>query len=197
MEAIGFASSIITLAEVASTIFKYVKDIKDSPRDRAELQCSLAALPGLPMGLNTQFNSQAPNNTWVTERLKLAVTDGPFDQLLKILQKVERKLDLAARRTGKVIHMLKWPLDKAEVTDLLQQIERVKTFIMLAIQNDHIALSRAIHQDVQEINICVGQVAVQATEIASGTKQMSGAMHQHMVQVTDELSEIATGAKHI
>ncbi|KAJ7577665.1 hypothetical protein C8J56DRAFT_1113066 [Mycena floridula] len=197
MEAVGFASSIIALTEAASTVFKYIKDIKDSLRDRAELQRSLASLPGLLLRLNAQFDSSDPNDVWSTETLKLAIKDGPFDQLHQILQKVEKKLDIAASRTGKL-------LDKAEATNLLQQVERVKTFVMLAIQNDHLALSRAIYQDVQQINICVGQVAVQTTEIARGTKQMSGAMdqhaqqlHGHMVQVTDELSEIATGDKQI
>ncbi|KAJ7577658.1 ankyrin repeat-containing domain protein [Mycena floridula] len=151
MEAVGFASSVIALTEAASTIFKYVKDVKDGPRDRAELQRSLAGLPGLLTSLSAQFDSSASNDAWSTEIIKLAATDGPFDQLLKLLQKVEKKLHLAASRTGKVIQMLKWPLDKAEATDLLQQVERVKTFVMLAIQNDHIALSRVIHQDIQGI----------------------------------------------
>ncbi|KAJ7576447.1 hypothetical protein C8J56DRAFT_1117359 [Mycena floridula] len=165
MEAIGFASSVTALAEAASTIFKYIKAVKDGPSDRAELQRSLAGLPGLLASLNAQFDSSVPNDAWSTEMLKLAAADGPFDQLLKILQKVERKLDLVASRTGKVIQMLKWPLDKAQVTDLLQQVERVKSFIMLAIQNDHIALSRAIHQDVQQINIRVDQISDGAQQI--------------------------------
>ncbi|KAJ7577682.1 hypothetical protein C8J56DRAFT_798395 [Mycena floridula] len=138
MDAVGFASSVIALAETASTIYKYVKDVKDGPRDRAELQRSLAGLPGLLKSLEAQFESSDPNDAWSTETLKLAATDGPFAQLLVILQKVEKKLDLAANLVGKVIQKLKWPLDKAEVTDLLQQIERVKSFIMLALQNDHL-----------------------------------------------------------
>ncbi|KAJ7577718.1 hypothetical protein C8J56DRAFT_1031374 [Mycena floridula] len=204
MEAVGFASSVVALTEAVCTIFKYIKDVKDGPSNRAELQRSLAALPGLLMSLNDQFDSSAPNDAWSTETRKLAAADGPFDQLRAILQKVGKKLDLAANPVGKVIQKLKWPLDKAEVTDLLQQIERVKTFVMLAIHNDHVALSRAIHQGVQQMSTHVGQVAVQVTEIASGTKQMSGAMDQHaqqlhgrMIQVADELSEIATGAKQI
>ncbi|KAJ7576471.1 ankyrin repeat-containing domain protein [Mycena floridula] len=172
MEAVGFVSSVITLAEAATTMFKYVKDIKDGPTDRAELQRSLAALPGLLAGLNAQFTSQALKDPWATETLKLAVTDGPFDQLLEILQKVKRKLDLAASRTEKVIQILKWPLDKAEITDLLQQVERVKSFIMLALQNDHIALSRAIHQCVQQMSTHVDHVKDKVTEIADGAKRI-------------------------
>ncbi|KAJ7576491.1 ankyrin repeat-containing domain protein [Mycena floridula] len=169
MEAVGVASSIIALAEAASTIYKYVKDIKDGPRDRAELQSSIAALPGLLTGLKAQFDSLTPNDSWSTEMPKLAAR---FDQLRKILQKVEKKFDLAASRTGKVIQMLKWPLDKSDVTDLLQQVERVKSFIMLAIQNDHLALSRAIQQDVQQMRNHVDHVTDKVMEIADGAKQI-------------------------
>ncbi|KAJ7577684.1 hypothetical protein C8J56DRAFT_1113091 [Mycena floridula] len=169
MDAIGFASSIIALAEAASTIYKYVKDVKDGSRDRAELQSSIAALPGLLTGLKAQFDSLTPNDAWSTEMRKLA---GPFDQLRKILQRIKKKFDLAASRTGRVIQTLKWPLDKTEVTDLLQQIERVKTLVMLAIQNDHLALSRATHQGVQQMNIHVDHVMDKVTKIAAGTKQI-------------------------
>ncbi|KAJ7576529.1 ankyrin repeat-containing domain protein [Mycena floridula] len=89
-----------------------------------------------------------------------------------ILQKVERKLDLAASRTGKVIQMLKWPLDKAEVTALLQQVERVKTFVMLAIHSDHVALSRVIHQGIQQISTRIDHVTDKVSEIAEGAKQI-------------------------
>ncbi|KAJ7577699.1 hypothetical protein C8J56DRAFT_1113121 [Mycena floridula] len=152
MEAVGFASSVIALAEAASTTYKYVKD---SPRDHAELQSSIAALPGLLTGLKAPFYGLSPNDGWSTEMPKLA---DRFDLLCKILQKVEKKFDPSASRTGKVIQMLKWPLDKAEVIDLLQQVERVKSFIMLAIQNDHLALSQAIHQGVQQITEGMKQI---------------------------------------
>ncbi|KAJ7577786.1 hypothetical protein C8J56DRAFT_869577 [Mycena floridula] len=174
MEPVGLASSIIALTEAASSIFKYVKDIKDGPRDRADLQRSLAGLPGLLTSLNAQFDNSAPNDPWLTETLKLAAADGPFDQLLDILRKVENKLHLAASRTGKVIQMLKWPLDKAEVTELLQQVERVESFIMLAIQNDHVALSRAIHQDVQQMGTHVDNVTAKVAEITDVAKQIQG-----------------------
>ncbi|KAJ7576469.1 ankyrin repeat-containing domain protein [Mycena floridula] len=155
MEAVGFGGTVFALAEVASAVFQYVKNIKEGPSNRADLQRSLAGLPGLLASLNAQFDSSGVP----------MMPDGPFDQLLKILRKVESKLHPGATHMEKVIQMLKWKLDKAEVTELMEKVERVKTFIMLAIQNDHVTLSRAIHQDVQHINIRVDQIADGARQI--------------------------------
>ncbi|KAJ7574967.1 ankyrin repeat-containing domain protein [Mycena floridula] len=178
MEAVGFVASIMALIEAANTLFEYVKDVKDGPSDRAELQRSLASLPSLLAGLKAQFENTAPGDSWSTETCKLAAKDGPFDQLSAIFKQIETKLQIPATRTAKIIKTLKWTLDKADIADLLLKVERVKTFIMLAIQNDLIALSREIHEHVQGLIDDVGKVTDDLSLISDQVEGVSAGVKQ-------------------
>ncbi|KAJ7592291.1 ankyrin repeat-containing domain protein [Mycena floridula] len=198
MEAVGFVASIVALLDAANTLFEYVKDVKDGPSDRAELQRSLAPVPGLLASLRAQFESTAPGNSWSTETCKLAAKNGPFDQLSAVFKHIETKLQIPATRTAKIIQTLKWTLDKADIADLLLKVERVKTFIILAIQNDLVTLSREIHKHVQGLGNSVDKVANdlslvsdQVDIISVGVKQIQAhAMNADLCAFSEWLSPL-------
>lgn len=138
MDAVGFAASIVSLIQGASALLEYIKDVKDGASERAELRLGVSALPGLLTSLNAQFDNTPPNTAWATATSSLAVADGPFAQLSTLVQKVESKLKIPPTRIGQLQQKLKWTLDKTDVAELLTKVERVKSLIMLALQNDHV-----------------------------------------------------------
>ncbi|KAJ7027293.1 hypothetical protein C8F04DRAFT_92936 [Mycena alexandri] len=190
MDAVGLAASILALVQGAAFLLEYVKDVKDGASDRAELRLSLAALPGLLMSLKDQFDNTAPNTAGAVATANLAVQDGPFTQLIALLQRIQSKLNIPPSRTGELWQRLKWTLDKADVTELLLKVERVKSLIMLALQNNHVALSREIQKDVQELH-------QQMEDVSSGVSAVSVKVEDMAQQVLQQIEPMAANVKQL
>ena len=59
----------------------------------------------------------------------------------------------------------KWPFEKEEMRDILNTIERLKTFLSLARQNDHIALSKAIKTQIEVMNTEISETSAGLTKL--------------------------------
>ncbi len=82
-EALGIASSIVALVDVSWTIFKYLKDVKEAPKERDSLSTELS---GLVLWLNEVklFTDAAqPNDPWLVTMERLS---GPVVQLTRVTQ---------------------------------------------------------------------------------------------------------------
>ncbi|KAG7444026.1 uncharacterized protein BT62DRAFT_934619 [Guyanagaster necrorhizus] len=51
---------------------------------------------------------------------------------------------------------------------MLKKVERVKSLVMVAVQQDHISLTRAISEDVARVDTVVNQIAQSSTRIERG-----------------------------
>lgn len=60
--------------------------------------------------------------------------------------------------TLQIMQLLKWPFDKDEVTAVLATIERQKSILSLAVQNDHTGILRTISKGVQSMKTDVGAI---------------------------------------
>jgi hypothetical protein len=144
MDAAGFASAILSFIGAAKTIVVYIKDVKDGPAERQELADALTLLGALLQGLKVQF-AHSEDPSFGIARI-LAQPDGVFDQLRLRLEKLQKKLEPADNVAGKIYqNAVKWPFAKAEVSELLSKIERVKSCILLALQGDEMYVFNIFH----------------------------------------------------
>ncbi|KAJ7591853.1 ankyrin repeat-containing domain protein, partial [Mycena floridula] len=197
MDAVSLTASIIALAQGAQAIFEYIKDVRDGPSMRTELLTSLAPLSNLLSLLQVQFQSMTQNPPWTNAVILLGQQDGPFAQLSVIIEKMRNKLEVSpGSQTKKLLKTLTWSLDKADVTELLVRVERVKSLVMLAIQNDHVKLSEMIYADLQamktgmddithkvdSISGTIGGVGNQVQDLSSQIEPISVGIHQVKTQ---------------
>ncbi|KAJ7591832.1 ankyrin repeat-containing domain protein [Mycena floridula] len=197
MDAVSFTASIIALAQGAQAIFEYIKDVRDGPSTRTELLTSLAPLSNLLSLLQVQFQSTTQNPPWTNAVILLGQQDGPFAQLSVIIEKIRNKLEVSpGSQTKKLLKTLTWSLDKADVTELLVRVERVKSLVMLAIQNDHVKLSEMIYADLQamktgmddithkvdSISGTIGGVGNQVQDLSTQIEPISVGIHQVQAQ---------------
>ncbi len=154
-EALGIASSIVALVDVSWTIFKYLKDVKEAPKERDSLSTELS---GLVLWLNEVklFTDAAqPNDPWLVTMERLS---GPVVQLTALLKDLRKEFKLApngtpekvikpgmtkakSRLLGKVTeatHRVLWKFKKESVEDALKKIERIKSLMIVAVQRDHL-----------------------------------------------------------
>lgn len=150
-EALGVAASIIAVLQLSGVVINYLKDVKDASKDCQNIlleigstRCLLQVLNDLIAGSNTQ-------ESYLAAARSLAVQHGPLDQFRSALERLSEKLITPGNSFAKTAKVLTWTLKKYDVKELLSTIERIKSLLSLALQNDHLSLSRSIEADVIEI----------------------------------------------
>ncbi|KAJ7591869.1 hypothetical protein C8J56DRAFT_1162465 [Mycena floridula] len=194
MDAVSLTASIIALAQGAQAIFEYVKDVCDGPSMRTELLTSLAPLSSLLSSLQLQFQYTTQNPPWTNAVILLGQQDGPFVQLTVIIEKIRNKLEVSpGSQTKKLLKTLTWSLDKVDVTELLVRVERVKSLVMLAIQNDHVKLSEMIYADLQAMKTGMDDITHKVDSI-SGT---IGGVGNQVQGLSTQIEPIAVGIHQV
>ncbi|KAJ7591860.1 ankyrin repeat-containing domain protein [Mycena floridula] len=198
MDAVSLTASIIALAQGAQAIFEYVKDVCDGPSTRTELLTSLAPLSNLLSLLQVQFQSTTQNPPWTNAVISLGQQDGPFAQLSVIIEKIRNKLEVSSGgQSKKLLKTLTWSLDKADVTELLVRVERVKSLVMLAIQNDHVKLSEMIYADLQAMQTLVATGMDDITHKVDSISGTIGSVGNQVEGLSTQIEPIAVGIHQV
>lgn len=133
MEPIGATASIVSLLQLAGAVIKYLSILKDASKDIKALVLELCTVRGL---LST-FKDLVTEDSVLHE--SLSGHNGLFSQIESSLQSLASKVEPTSTNTGhSFVQKLRWPLRKEEVKDVLSSIERQKTLLSLALQNDQV-----------------------------------------------------------
>jgi hypothetical protein len=135
-EALGLATSILAVLRLSGTVVQYLHQLTSVSEDRQRILTEVTSISGLLYCLKDLAERGQWTNTWTMTISSLNVPDGPLEQLRNALERLVEKLAPATglKRVGKI---LIWPLQKEDVKDILNTIERQKTLFGLALQNDH------------------------------------------------------------
>ena len=114
-----------------------MNDVKDAPKELTGLASEASAL--LALMTNVKYSVQNPHET---EQLlaKLKNLDGqgqPLGQFQEALVVLANKLEPSTGLQG-IAKRLGWPHDRKHIEKCLGKIERLKSLILLAYQQDHL-----------------------------------------------------------
>ncbi|KAL8794136.1 MAG: hypothetical protein Q9195_003321 [Heterodermia aff. obscurata] len=149
-EVLGFVSSIIAILELSGVVINYVHKTKSASDDSERLLLEISGINGVLASLKELISRAESKDLWLDTVKSLGTPQGPIAQYDSALKRLEAKLKpvVGWKKAGKA---LRWPFEKAEVTEILRSIERQKALFALALGNDHIRLSIAIQADVAGI----------------------------------------------
>lgn len=137
--AVGLATCIIQLIDATTKAIKYANDIKDAPRERADFARHASSLLSLVIDLRYQVDeAKSCSDPWFASLRGLDAEAGPLAQLTDQMGRLATKLKPHEGSLKAISRTLVWTLDKKEIEGVLGQIERVKSLITLALQNDHL-----------------------------------------------------------
>lgn len=135
MEVAGLGASIITILQVATAITRYVVDVGRATKDQAqvakEIGDQLAIINSFLLRLQDARNKESD-----FDRRKR------IDSLIELLEQIETLLKELVPKVQhhsqgeKLKHILTWSRQKHNVNGLVQQIERYKTGMNLALSFD-------------------------------------------------------------
>ena len=133
----SLVAGIVQLIDTTTKVIKYINDVKDAPRDRARLALEAASLLALLTDLKYRLEETKSTDPWFTGICSLGVEGGPLEQFNEAIDDLARKLK-PEKSLKKLTKAVFWPLDKNEINNILTKIERLKTFVGLALQKDHL-----------------------------------------------------------
>ena len=134
---VGFIAVVVQLIDVTSKAVNYFNDVKNAPKDRAQLAREATNLLSLITQLRYQVEESTSTDPWFTSLRTLGAKNGPLIELKSEMEIIADKLAPASGFVN-VRRALRWTLDKKEVDAILSKIERLKTLIGLALQKDHL-----------------------------------------------------------
>lgn len=131
--AIGLVASIIQLIDVTAKAVKYLNDVKDAPKDRQRLALEVTSLLTLLTNLRYQMEEAEATDTWFICLRSLGEENGLLDQFSGAMEALVKKLkpEGGMQRYSRA---LIWTLEKKEVMEILNKIERLKSTITIALQ---------------------------------------------------------------
>lgn len=135
-EPLGIAASIITVLELSGTVITYLSAVKGASEDRQRLLIEVSTIRGLLYSLKDVLEAPQVKDTFKAVTGMLVTPNGPLEFSRAVLKRLEARLTVVTG-AAKVWKALRWPFDKAEVSDLLTTLERQKTLFSLALGNDH------------------------------------------------------------
>ncbi|KAJ8121182.1 hypothetical protein ONZ43_g2301 [Nemania bipapillata] len=164
VSAIGLVASIIQLIDATTKVVGYVNDVKDAPAERAQFARHASSLLALLTDLRYRAEeAKSASEPWFLALRRLAVEGGPLEQLRDQMECLATKLQpISADRFKKVQKALTWTLDKKEIVQILAQIERIKTLITLALQEDQFKLTLSMKKDLGDVKENLQEVTREA-----------------------------------
>ncbi|KAK4695531.1 hypothetical protein P7C71_g2236, partial [Lecanoromycetidae sp. Uapishka_2] len=150
VSAAGLIASIVSIVSATAQTVQYLNDVKDAPKDRGKISQEAISLLGLLTSLRDRLDNADPTEPWFARLLSLGTDGGPLKQYEKTLEEVAAKL---RTKSGimQIGQRLLWTLDKKQAKDILERIERLKTLIGIALQEDNFALSQAIKDQMSHL----------------------------------------------
>lgn len=132
--------------QVASAIYSYSRDVKDAKGDIQQLSNEIFALIGVLERL--KVNQDQISSGKSTDHSKAFSQESNQDNLrhvlqqsMEFLQDLHKRLESPKTQSKVNIQKLKWPFEQKEITQYLQRLERVKTYLILSLMTDEMFVS--------------------------------------------------------
>lgn len=139
MDPLSISASIVALVQLTGTVVEYLHGMKGASEDRQNILSELTSVSGMLFILQDHADQQG--ESWSLTLKSLNGSKGPLAQLRTSLELLASKL-APMKGLKKIGKAFAWPFQKAEIRDILNTIERQKSLLNLARQNDHMYFYR-------------------------------------------------------
>jgi hypothetical protein len=186
MAEVGIAASIVTLLQLAGSALSHLREVKDAPRECKTMITEVSIIRGI-LGTIEEMVADANDDTWAASMMTLDDKDGLFDLTRDTLKELQTTLDRASssRMFKLVPKRIIWPYTKKDAQALLARLGRQKSLLTLALQSDHIQLSREVKTEVLSMR---KEISSLNTEISKNIDAQTG-MSYFLYRATDSAGQ--------
>ena len=137
MDGLSAAASIIAVLQLGDVVIRYLNDVKNAPKECQQCATEASNLRTLLISLLYHLNQRKVDDPWYAEVQRLNTENGPLTQYKQALDQLRSKVE--NQDGGHNVKMrLLWKFSKEEVASILLRMERLKSFINIALEMDHL-----------------------------------------------------------
>jgi len=130
-------ASLIAVLQVTNEIVKYLKDVKDAPKERQRYAEEASNIESLLRDLSSRLLRSSGDEPWFSAVQILSVEGGILDQFHRELRDLKAKL-LVRSGVKKLGDTLLWKFKKEEIASMMMKMERLSTNIKIALSSDQL-----------------------------------------------------------
>ncbi len=134
-EALGIASSITALIQNTVSLVHFIEDFKNSTKERDDLLRELRLLEICLVGLRRVALVPGIDVHWLA-MMQVLNDENAFKKFAKLLDDLKKKLQEGSSAWKRLMRRARWSFTKGIVETELKRIERFKTVILIAGQQD-------------------------------------------------------------
>ncbi len=144
---LSVAASIIAVLQLTGTVIRCLGNVQDATGYKSRLLLEVSGAKGVLETLR-DLSQESVHGDPIFSTLSLLKE--PLKHHEATLRRLENVL-APAQGLKKLGKAFKWPFEKGEIVDILESIERQKTLFGLALQTDHLELSRAVMLEIESL----------------------------------------------
>lgn len=148
-EILGVLGSVIAITQLSNEIVRYLVTGHDAGQDAQDYNREVPNFAALLNSLNAHITQNGAQNEDPLIDSVRALQRGPMQQYQAALEAFKAKVAPRARLREKVAKHLKWKFIKDDVKELLARMGRLKNFVGIALQMDHLQVPRPIQPQVR------------------------------------------------
>jgi hypothetical protein len=137
MDGLSAAASIIAVLQLTGVVIGYLNDVKDAPKECQQCTIEVSNIQNLLINLRYRLEQGHAGDPWFTAVRALNVENGPLDQYKQALEQLQSRAEIQDG-VQKVKRRLLWKFRKEEITSILARMERLKSLVSFALENDHL-----------------------------------------------------------
>ncbi|KAK4696729.1 hypothetical protein P7C71_g1230, partial [Lecanoromycetidae sp. Uapishka_2] len=184
---LSVTASIIAVLQAAQAVTQYLRSLKGGSSDRIRLLDEIRSTAAVLETLKDYSESEDTKEEWEASFRSLNVKNGPLEQLQGMFQLLRAKLDVGDGKLRHVVHAMQWPFDKKDVLEYMSAIDRQKTLLTLARQNDHIALTRQVKLGVDDMQETLRLILLNSSVSSEGETPLTQAALRGQLEMVDLL----------
>ncbi|KIJ38588.1 hypothetical protein M422DRAFT_258696 [Sphaerobolus stellatus SS14] len=164
MDIFGTIASAIDLAVM---IKGYIDNVKGGKEHRDRLRDGLTVLASLLPLLESRLQPALKGTTAVSPK-KIEELQKIFGIYRDILGEIEKKLTKAEKKGRKLL----WPFDKGDIIDKIEKLEKLASWVHIAINVGISEMIEHIHEDVHSVKGTMDNVMSKLSDIISSYQEL-------------------------
>lgn len=164
---------ILQVSQTLSSLINYAQTVHSARSDIQKLSEELFALKGILDHLAAQIKSKPPPYDSDAQSLPFntEILTRALQPTNEFLQSLLKDLEEPATKFGKLKQKLEWPFTQEQFNAHLLRLERVKSWLILVLMTDNVALSKDMHTEIDSL--------------AHSVKKDLSILHQERLQKAD------------
>jgi len=140
MDGLSAAASPVSFLQLLAEVIKYVSTATGATKDRKRLREEVRVCSNILQQLKDDVDDSEEGKAWSETVKVLEAADAPLGRLYAALQTVKTQLQTKNSHS----RALKWPFQEKEVEKIISTIEREKSLLSLALENNSRKLLQGI-----------------------------------------------------